>query len=586
MRYTLLFLFALLVVSTYAREISEKEAKQMALEFLNNNHPHSSVQDLQMIYDGENATTRANNDTNPAFYVFNNPQQKGFVIVSGDDIAKPILAYSYENEFPQDNLPIHIQSWLEGIKLQINDGRSRGVVVASTTTPPTSRAGQMVVKLETAKWGQDKPFNAKTPRIGFTQTPAGCVITAAATIMHYHKWPAHGTGIVPEYQTETHKLTRPSIQLGHTYEWDGMLSNYSGYYTPQQADMVAQLMIDLGTMFKADYTTSATSALSEEVAYKLPVYMDYDKSALTRNRFQYTDEEWHQMMMNELNQGRPIFYFGSNWFAGHAFVLDGYDTERFYSVNWGWNGMCDGWYQLDALKPEGSGTGGNNDHYNLYQGAITDLKPNEGGDYVELIGFNVRGLSTRATEFVMGQPFTLTTHEIWNYGGTTFEGPIMFALTDREGTIKEELATDTIIGLHPGWGCERFNKEITIHVPIEYGYRIRLFYKSFGASEWKLLKSGDNCQWELLVADEYSIAESTRVIFDKKERILTTELMHGVIAELFDEKGTDLNHLRVTLTNKCSFLVDDLPAGVYLLRLSNDKQSHEVKIKLGAPLNK
>ena len=102
MRYTLLFLFALFVVSTYAREISEKEAKQMALEFFNNNHPHSSVQDLQMIYDGENATTRANNDTNPAFYVFNNPQQKGFVIVSGDDIAKPILAYSYENEFPQD----------------------------------------------------------------------------------------------------------------------------------------------------------------------------------------------------------------------------------------------------------------------------------------------------------------------------------------------------------------------------------------------------------------------------------------------------------------------------------------------------
>ena len=584
MRYTLLFLFALLVVSTYAREISEKEAKQMALEFFNNNHPHSSVQDLQMIYDGETDNTRANGTT-PTFFVFNNAKGNGFVIVSGDDIAKPILGYSYENEFPQNNIPTHIQSWLESMKLQINDGRERGVIPSSVTTPLT-RGGEAIVKLETAQWGQEKPFNKLTPRIGFSQTPTGCVATAAAIIMHYHKWPTHGYGTIPEYQTVTHKITRPAIELGHIYDWDGMLTNYTGYYTDQQAESVAKLMNDLGTMFQSDYEVGATAASSDEVGYKLPIYMDYDKSALTRNRYQYSDEDWHSMMKNELDHGRPIFYFGSNWYGGHAFVLDGYNTEQYYSVNWGWNGLYNGWYLLDALKPEGSGTGGNNDHYNLYQGAITDLKPNEGGNYVEMIGFGMRGMSTRTTQFVIGEPFTLTTYEIYNYGGSTYEGPILWALTDRNGNIKEELASDTIVGLHPGWGCERINKECTITVPIEYGDRIRIFFKSMYNSEWILIKSGNYCKWEILVADEYSIAESTHVIFDKVNRTLTTEVMEGVTVELFDEKGKDLNDIRLNMNTKVAFLMDKLPAGNYLLRLTNETQKHEVNIKLGTPVAK
>ena len=584
MRYKLLFLLSILVVSTYAREISEEEAKHVALEFFNNNHPHFSIQNLQMVYDGENAATRANG-TEPSFYVFNNQQGKGFVIVSGDDIAKPILGYSYENEFPKDYLPTHIQSWLESMKLQINDARERGVIASSSLNDaPLTRAGETVVKLETAKWGQDKPFNLKTPRIGFSQTPAGCVITAAAIIMHYHKWPAHGVGTLPEYQTATRKIKRPAIELGHIYDWDGMLTDYTGYYTDQQAESVAQLMNDLGTMVQADYEVGATSATSSEIGYKLPVYMNYDKSALTRERLLYTDNEWHTMLMNELNEGRPIFYFGSNWYAGHAFVLDGYNTERYYSVNWGWNGLCNGWYQLDALKPDGNGTGGNNDHYNYFQGAITDLKPNEGGDFIELLGFNMRGLSTKEKEFTTGKTFTITTHEIWNLGGALFEGTLLWALTDREGHMIEELATDTIMGLQAGWGCQRFDKEITITEPIDYGYRIRLFYKAMNGTEWTLIKAGENCQWEILVADEYSIEESTHVAFDKVNRILTVEVVDGVTLALYDTKGKELNEERVNIGNKSAFLMEKCPAGTYLLKITKANQQHEVKIKLGAPV--
>lgn len=584
MRYKLLVIFVILVFSGYARELTESEAKRVALEFFNNSYPHSLGENLQMVYDGETATTRAGG-AEPAFYVFGNPQGKGFVIVSGDDVANPILGYSHENAFPQGNLPSHVQSWLESMKLQINGARAQGVTSSTTTRSPLTRIGEVVVKLETAQWGQDKPFNLFTPRVGFSQTPAGCGITAAAIIMHYHKWPAQGNGIIPEYQTETHKIKRPAIELGHVYNWDVMLSNYSGYYTTQQAEEVAQLMGDLGTMFQADYVSGATSITTTMVGETLPIYMDYDKSALTRDRYLYTDEEWHAMMKNELDQHRPIFYFGSNWYAGHAFVLDGYTTDSYYSVNWGWNGVYNGWFLLDALKPEGNGTGGNNDHYNYFQGAITDLKPNQGGTYTEVVRLG-RGLSTSTDKFVTGEPFTIVTREILNYGSTTFEGPLLWALTDREGNIKAELLTDTIVGLHPGWECDKITKECTINVPIEYGDRIRLFYRSMNASEWSLMKGGKNCRWEILVADEYSIQESTSVTFDKVNRTLTVEMMEGVKVEIYDEKGKSYDDLRVNLNDKMAFLMDGLPAGTYLLKLSNQTQSHEVRIKLGIPVQK
>ena len=66
MRYKLLVIFAILVFSGYARELTESEAKRVALEFFNNSHPHSLGENLQMVYDGEAATTRAGG-AEPAF---------------------------------------------------------------------------------------------------------------------------------------------------------------------------------------------------------------------------------------------------------------------------------------------------------------------------------------------------------------------------------------------------------------------------------------------------------------------------------------------------------------------------------------
>ena len=61
-----------------------------------------------MVFDGETPESRSTGAT-PALYVFDNPNGKGFVIVAGDDMAQPILGYSYENDFVDeiDNMEDH-----------------------------------------------------------------------------------------------------------------------------------------------------------------------------------------------------------------------------------------------------------------------------------------------------------------------------------------------------------------------------------------------------------------------------------------------------------------------------------------------
>ena len=127
MKRKILFLLALFALTVSAENIPVEKARQMAVEFFRNNRPLLPVGDLQMVYDGETAASRANGEA-PALYVFDNPQGEGFVIVSGDDLAHPVLGYSYENDFPADNLPVHVEKWLESLKRQINDGRKYGVV--------------------------------------------------------------------------------------------------------------------------------------------------------------------------------------------------------------------------------------------------------------------------------------------------------------------------------------------------------------------------------------------------------------------------------------------------------------------------
>ena len=47
------------------------------------------------------------------FYTFVGEDGKGFVLVSANDCVLPILGFSADERFDTDDMPIHVQEWLE-----------------------------------------------------------------------------------------------------------------------------------------------------------------------------------------------------------------------------------------------------------------------------------------------------------------------------------------------------------------------------------------------------------------------------------------------------------------------------------------
>ena len=579
---TALSLFCSLHLS--AEIVPQDKAKQIAENFFRQNQSRSGAVSLRMVYDGETSASRSSGQA-PALYVFDNQGWNGFVVVSGDDAAYPILGYSTDGDFPEGQLPANLQSWLEGMKNQVNFLREQGA-----PTMVNSRAentGEVVKQLTTAKWNQDTPYDKYTPVISGKQSPTGCTTTAVAIAMHYVKWPKTRTVTLPAYTTETNKINRPAREAC-TYDWDNMLVDYSsGKGTEAQRDNVANLMADIGNMLKSDYAKDDTGAYPEHIANGLITYMDYDKSMQFVYRSEFNKNKWYSMMKNELDNNRPVIYAGfcvtTKGTSGHSFVLDGYTTQDYFGVNWGWGGYCNGYFRLDAMNPSGSGIGGT-DHYNDLQNALIGVQKNVGGEYVDRIVLGTKGFN-KPQNIQSGVAFTLTNDGIWNRGGRTFNGYFLWALADKNGNIKEQLVKYSIDNLGVGYGWDGkeyiFNVTLTIKSTLQLGDRIRFYYQTMGATEWTLVEGGDECTWEIIVGDEKSIEETTTLRYERSTGILVVQTKDGVLMSLKDQGGKEVM-TGITAVNKgLKIDTNQLPASTYTLKLTKGSELYELKLKMG-----
>lgn len=84
----------------------------------------------------------------------------------------------------------------------------------------------------------------------------------------------------------------------------------------------------------------------------------------------YTDEEWIEIIKNEIDNKRPILYVAyddEDANSGHAFVCDGYDGDNMLHFNWGWGGDSDGYYNVN-----------NKQGFNRADGMIIGIESPEG----------------------------------------------------------------------------------------------------------------------------------------------------------------------------------------------------------------
>ena len=217
--------------------------------------------------------------------------------------------------------------------------------------------GNIVVYLETAKWGQDSPYNKLCFTSNGSQAITGCVPTAYAILMNYHKWPAKANE-----KRVYHSGTGESMTLGHVYDWDKMLNSYSGTYTDEEANAVATLMRDLGWAYGVEYGTgnTASGAGGEGAAKLIDIFKYKSESPNTSSATMATNRDvlandnlWVEYIKQSLHAGCPIPYSSTTTGGGrHIFILDGYTDKGYFHFNWGWNGHGNGWFKLDEMKPD------------------------------------------------------------------------------------------------------------------------------------------------------------------------------------------------------------------------------------------
>ena len=294
-----------------------------------------------------------------AYYVFNAQQDKGFVVVSGDDRTEAVLGYSDSGHFDADDMPESMRWWL-GQYVEELEALDAGLLSLDEDAPtgdlPHRVSTSIVVApLLKSQWGQDAPFYFQCPQVDSKYCVTGCVATAMAQIMYYHQWPSSTSKTIPSY---TKNNTTYNSLSTTTFNWSAM----KDYYSPDETSTtntanaaVARLMNYCGHAAEMNYGT--TSSGTHDYSDVFVEYFRYSTKAQKLERVDYTYTQWVNFILTELEAKRPVLYGGKKQSGGHAFVCDGYDGKGYFHFNWGWYGSNDGYFLLTSLNPKGGGTG-------------------------------------------------------------------------------------------------------------------------------------------------------------------------------------------------------------------------------------
>lgn len=380
----MLLLFVSVVSTIQANPITRQQALKRAAAFMTQ---QNDPRQLAPVAAKKLAPRRAAAATTAEpYYVFNRGMNGGFVIVSGDDSTIPVLGYTDSGEFDYTQAPPNLRELLDDYARQIAQIQM-GAPVISATIPTHPK----VEPLLTCQWSQGYPYNMTCPEY-FTlgRSVTGCVATAMAQIMYYHrdKSVSEVQQDIPGYTTWTSHPTYGNLKVegiakGSPIDWANMKDTY-GTASDLQRRAVADLMHYCGVSVKMDYTNSSSGAQSYEVYNALKAYFGYGSSVRYVDYTTVTtDAGWDEVVYTDIAARRPVYISGSNATVGHAFVADGYDGNLRYHINWGWGGQSDGYYYLTNLTPgQGQGIGGSEDGYNGYRQIIVGIEPENYGEKV------------------------------------------------------------------------------------------------------------------------------------------------------------------------------------------------------------
>lgn len=300
---------------------------------------------------------------NPIVYIVN-LEPTSFVIVSGLKACTPVLGFSIRNHFHKDEIFLNSSSFmveylkeLRSIDLMLEkeineDWNSLSSSNFNRVKYQNRDFRDVQPLLSEIEWGQGKYYNADCPADPASsanldsRVPVGCTAVAAGQIMKYYNHPRTGSDtfdFVNDYSSGTFHFGKEN------YSWSAMSDKLFSYNSD-----LSRALYSIGIGFRMSYSASSSGSNLTNVYYGLKKYFRYnfDLKAISRNG--YSTDEWVKLIKQELDNSRPIYYQGHrNRNSGHAWVIDGYKknflNQTLYHINWGWNGVQNGWFLLDDI---------------------------------------------------------------------------------------------------------------------------------------------------------------------------------------------------------------------------------------------
>ena len=313
----------------------------------------------------------------PVYYVFNLNNEPGFVLVSAESNAYPVLGYSFESYFFPNNLNIALEAEIQNYKEQIasirkNNYKSTNEVSDAwekysktsftKSTDAIAQAGPLVL----TKWDQSCYYNTLVPAGngggGYcNHLPTGCVSTAMAQIMKFWAYPSTGAGSNSYTSVVAHNVNFATS----TYNYAAMPLTLTG----ENAE-VAKLIYHAGVSVNMQYAPGGSSASTQTAAEKFKENFKYASTAQYVAKASYDNIKWHILIRAQILSGKPVMYRGTGNMGGHAFIVDGFQYPEYYHVNFGWGGSGDGYYYFTSLNSSNG-----NGNFTQDQGGIINLYP-------------------------------------------------------------------------------------------------------------------------------------------------------------------------------------------------------------------
>lgn len=360
----------------FSNFVPDEKAKILAVNF----YFEKINQFLQVEYKNlEVETTLTFHEKNQTLYYVFNFKDYGFIIVSADDDVFPVLGYSFENGFVEEDISPAFNAWMNLYKEQILKVREQNLKATEIISETWSRYLEpdlrMIQKtgmtkgiepLLHSRWGQGTYYNAMCPPDPNGQgghAISGCVAIAMSQVLFYFRYPETGEGSKSYYDPDYGTI---SANFGETtYNWNEMVNAIHQQSNPA----IAELVFHAGVSVEMNYGTNSSGAMTQDTPDALKSYFRYADNAQYIIRFD-TTVSFVDSLINCLDRELPLIFRGGGLMASHSFVCDGYQDTSFFHFNWGWNGNHNGYYFIDNLNPGGY-------DFTFNQGAVINIYPRE-----------------------------------------------------------------------------------------------------------------------------------------------------------------------------------------------------------------